>query len=184
MSVLVSVSDYIEGYQIVQHKDIVIGIGNSIADGYMYREAAIRKASELAESMGANAVTSIHIDVHHTGEVFEAAAIGNAVVVKSLHNDTSDNVDLNDTAEETEEEEIPLEAFSPQNIAASEVAQIVDSNGYKFMVCPKCGSKYKADVDNTGHVKIKGFEDVDDEEPGMQIYCMICGSKFTVPDSL
>ena len=104
MSVLVSVSDYIEGYQIVQHKDIVIGIGNSIADGYMYREAAIRKASELAESIGANAVTSIHIDVHHTGEVFEAAAIGNAVVVKSLHNDTSDNVDLNDTAEETEEE--------------------------------------------------------------------------------
>ena len=50
------------------------------------------------------------------------------------------------------------------------------------MVCPICVTKYKVDIDENGKSHIRGLEVVDDAEPGMQIYCLKCGTKFTIPE--
>ena len=60
--------------------------------------------------------------------------------------------------------------------------EILENNGYKFVVCPKCKTKYKVDTNENGKPKISGLQDVDNIEPGMQIYCLKCGTKFTIPE--
>jgi hypothetical protein len=47
-------------------------------------------------------------------------------------------------------------------------------------VCPHCHTKYKIDTDENGNNYIKGLQDVDPIEDGMQIYCLKCGIKFTI----
>ena len=39
-------------------------------------------------------------------------------------------------------------------------------------------------LNENGEIQIKGFDDVDDKEPGLQVYCLRCGTKFTVPNKL
>ena len=47
--------------------------------------------------------------------------------------------------------------------------------------CPHCSAKYKANKTEDGEVKIPGFCDVDPSSDGQQVYCIKCGTKFSVP---
>ena len=171
---LISVSDTLAGYKIIEYKDVVLGVGNSMFDGELYRGAAIRKASTFAEKLGANAVINLNIIINNVGEALEATVYGNAVVVEPM-----------DTITLPKAQKVNLDSFLPKSkTEGSDTAEIIDLNGYKFVVCPKCKSKYKADIDENGNIKIKGFEDVDKKEPGLQVFCLRCGSKFTVPEKI
>lgn len=55
--------------------------------------------------------------------------------------------------------------------------------GVESVICPHCGAKYKAKNDENGNVNIAGFNDIDAELDGQQIYCIKCGTKFTVPNN-
>ncbi|MBQ4647378.1 MAG: hypothetical protein IJB79_08525 [Candidatus Gastranaerophilales bacterium] len=50
------------------------------------------------------------------------------------------------------------------------------------VICPHCEAKYKAKEDG-GKMSILGFGDVDQDMGGQQIYCIKCGTKFSVPNS-
>lgn len=172
---LVSVSEIIEGYKIVEHKGIVVGVGNSSTDGRKYRDVAIKNLTESAQALGANAISNVRLDVNNVlGSTVEATAYGNAVIIESINAPVASH-----------QERVNYNKFITSNMDKDESAQaeILDMNGFKFVVCPKCKSKYKADIDAEGHVHIKGFDDVDDNEPGLQVYCIRCGSKFTVPEN-
>ena len=54
--------------------------------------------------------------------------------------------------------------------------------GSKSVLCPHCHAKYKAKTDENGNVNIAGFNDIDPSLEGQQIYCIKCGTKFTVPN--
>jgi len=64
----------------------------------------------------------------------------------------------------------------------SPLGKFIEYADYKFVKCPSCGVKYKLDLNEEGHTHIKGMQDVDEIEPGMQIYCLRCGTKFTIPE--
>ncbi len=55
--------------------------------------------------------------------------------------------------------------------------------GVESVICPHCGAKYKSKIDENGNVNIAGFNDIDAELDGQQIYCIKCGTKFTVPNN-
>ena len=174
---LISVGENLDGYKIVENKGIVIGIGNSSSDGKAYREAAINKLSEAAERTGANAVIDVKLMINPVlGSTVEATAYGNAVILESVKESNNPS----------KREKIDYDKFIISNIEKefSEPARLVDMNGFKFVICPKCKSKYKADIDDKGKLHIKGFDDVDNNEPGLQVYCIRCGAKFTVPDKI
>lgn len=165
------------GYKVIEYKDIVIGIGNSSSDGKAYREAAFKNLAEAAAAHGANAVINIHFEISNIlGSTVEATAYGNAVVLEALK----------ESSNPSSRQKIDYNKFISANMGKEETdaAKIIDINGYKFVVCPKCGSKYKADIDKNGKIHIKGFDDVDDKEPGLQVFCIRCGSKFTVPENI
>ena len=169
---LISVGEQITGHKIIEQKDILFGVADS-TEGGMFRRNAIKKLIHAAELVGANAITNLHMEIYQTApEVTEATAYGNAVVVEQTWGGVSHEVKT-----------VTPAGLQPK-VDDSPEAEIMDANGYKFVVCPKCKSKYKADIDENNHVRIVGFDDVDDDEPGLQIYCLRCGSKFTVPDSL
>ena len=171
---LVTAGDGFEGYKIVEYKDIVFGSASS-AEGVGYRQSALKKACQSAENYGANAITNLHFQIYRVSEkTQEATAYGNAVIVAPTEEEMS-----------FKSHRVNLESYMPKaKNEKSETAKMLESNGYKFVTCPRCGTKYKADINEKGHVHIKGFDDVDDDEPGLQIYCLRCGTKFTVPDSL
>lgn len=103
----------------------------------------------------------------------EATAYGNAVIA-----DPIDGV-----AVVEKQPKVNLEAYTRKpKTDESPIGKIHDVNGFKFVVCPKCGTKYKVETDENGEVHIKGFDDVDDIEPGLQVFCLRCGTKFTVPE--
>ena len=65
-----------------------------------------------------------------------------------------------------------------------EEGKIKDSeDGSKTVLCPHCKAKYKARVNENGETVIAGFNDIDPKLEGQQIYCIKCGTKFTVPKS-
>ena len=169
---LITVGEQITGHKIVEQKDILFGVADS-TEGGMFRRNAIKKLIHAAELVGANAITNLHMEIYQTAQdVIEATAYGNAVVVEQTWGSVS-------------QQEMSSNGFGlPSKIDDSPIAEVIDANGYKFVVCPKCKSKYKADVDENSRIRIVGFDDVDDDEPGLQIYCLRCGSKFTVPDNL
>lgn len=68
--------------------------------------------------------------------VQEATAYGNAVIVDD------------DTQKIEEKPKVNLEAYIPK--AKAPVGKIYDLGGYKFVVCPKCGTKYKTESDENG----------------------------------
>jgi len=58
---------------------------------------------------------------------------------------------------------------------------IEDGNdGTKKISCPHCEAKYKAVRNQEGRLEIPGFCDVDPNISGQQIYCIKCGTKFSV----
>lgn len=169
---IISAGNSFEGYNIVEQKDLVIGVASS-AEGAGYRQNALKKAYTMAESKGANAIINLRMEIYPIkGENQEVTVYGDAVVVTAKDGSTVTE----------ESHRVNLEAYMPKAKSAS--AEILETNGYKFVACPRCGTKYKTDVDENGKVHIKGFEDVDDNEPGLQVFCLRCGTKFTVPGSV
>ena len=168
---LVSAGNGFEGYNIIEYKDIVFGTASS-TEGIAYRVAALNKACAAAKAKGANAIVNMNVQIYPvSGNKQEITVYGNAVVIDLKDSDIQfDEFDNND-----------LETIV--SVQRSAVAEVLETNGYKFVSCPSCGTKYKTDEDEDGKTYIKGFEDVDDDEPGLQIYCLRCGTKFTVPGS-
>ena len=167
---LISVGEQIAGYKIIEQKEILFGVASS-TEGVMYRQSALKKLVQAAEQIGANALINVHVEMYQTSpDVVEATAYGNAVIAEQTWGNISQ------TTEKSVNPMLNVQVDSP-------IAELIDANGYKFVVCPKCKSKYKADIDENNHIRIVGFDDVDDTEPGLQIYCLRCGSKFTVPDN-
>ena len=171
---LISAGNTIEGYKILEFKELVFGTARS-SEGESFRQIAIKKAEQMAEFMGANAIINFSMEIYPIKDnIQEITVYGNGVCVE-----TKDGRSIN-TAKPAK---VNLEAYMPKAKAPEILtATIQESNGYRFVACPKCGTKYKTDIDANGEVHIKGFEDVDDEEPGLQIFCLRCGTKFTVPD--
>ena len=168
---LISTGEQIAGYKIIEQKEILFGVANS-TEGGMYRQSALKKLIHAAELVGANALVNVRIEMYQTSpDVVEATIYGSAVVAEQTWGSIS------------QKSETPSNSSLEPQVEDSPIAEIVDANGYKFVVCPKCKSKYKADIDENNHVRIVGFDDVDDDEPGLQIYCLRCGTKFTVPDN-
>jgi flotillin len=54
------------------------------------------------------------------------------------------------------------------------------SENTKKILCPHCRAKYKVVKNAEGKYEIPGFNDIDPNIPGQQIYCIKCGTKFTV----
>ena len=175
---LLSMSDKIEGYKIVEYKKIVFGSATS-GEGIGYRQSAIEKMWQNAENLKANAVINLRVNIYPINDTLqEATAYGNAVVVLPIEGYIATE------GTSTTARKVDVSSFIPKApVEKSEIATVQEANGYKFVACPRCGTKYKTDVDERGEVRIKGFEDVDDEEEGLQIYCLRCGTKFTVPGS-
>ena len=57
-----------------------------------------------------------------------------------------------------------------------------NAQGQIVAVCPHCQAKYRVQDEN-GKIKVTGFCDVDENIEGQQIYCIKCGTKFSVPNS-
>lgn len=175
---LLSMSGNIEGYKIVEYKKIVFGSATS-GEGIGYRQSAIEKAWQNVENVNANAIVNLRVNVYPINNTLqEATAYGHAVVVLPIEG----YIPTDGTS--TKGHKVDVHSYIPKApVEKSEIATLQEANGYKFVACPRCGTKYKIDVDENGEVRIKGFEDVDDEEEGLQIYCLRCGTKFTVPGS-
>lgn len=168
---LVSAGENLDGYEITKYKDIVFGVCSS-SEGVGFRQTALKKMTENAEKIGANAVINFKMEIYSvTQSVQEATAYGNAVIISALKGDAN---------LEQQPKKVNLEAYMPKT--KSSIGKIQDIGGYKFVICPKCGTKYKVETNENGEVHIKGFEDVDDSEPGLQVFCLRCGTKFTVPE--
>jgi len=52
----------------------------------------------------------------------------------------------------------------------------------EYVLCPHCKAKYKTKRNSDGKVIVPGIPDIDKEIPGHQIFCALCGQKFTVPE--
>jgi len=171
---LISAGEKLEGYKVVEYKELVFGTAKS-TEGESYRQIAIKKAEQMAEFMGANAIINFSIEIYTVKDnVQEITVYGDGVYVESLNGQSVGS---------GKQTKVNLEAYMPKPKAqTSLVAKVQESNGYRFVACPNCGTKYKTDIDANGEVHIRGFDDVDDDEPGLQIYCLRCGTKFTVPD--
>jgi uncharacterized protein YbjQ (UPF0145 family)/DNA-directed RNA polymerase subunit RPC12/RpoP len=171
---LISAGDKLDGFKILEYKELVFGTAKS-TEGESYRQIAIKKAEQMAEFMGANAIINFSMEIYPIKDnLLEITVYGNGVYVESL---TGQSIGKNKPTK------VNLEAYMPkQKVQASLTAKVQESNGFRFVACPNCGTKYKTDIDANGEVHIRGFEDVDDDEPGLQIFCLRCGTKFTVPD--
>ena len=80
--------------------------------------------------------------------------------------------DLAITNEETEQENTEVQV---------PFGEIVEEGETKKILCPHCQAKYKAREGENGNLEIIGFNDIDSKLEGQQIYCIKCGTKFTVP---
>ncbi len=170
---LVSAGENLHGYKIAEYKDIVFGVCSSI-EGGGFRQNALKKMVDNAAKLGATAVINFKMEIYPvSGTVQEATAYGNAVIADPI--DGAAKVDT--------PHKVNLEAYTRKpKVLSTPEGQIHDINGYKFVVCPKCGTKYRVETDEKGEVHIKGFDDVDNEEAGLQVFCLRCGTKFTVPE--
>lgn len=170
---LISAGNNLEGYKVLEYKELVIGVARS-TDGISYRQIAVKKVIRAAESVGCNAILNLRMEIYPIGDdVQEITVYGNAVFVESTNGQAVIS---------SKPAKINLEAYIPKPKTPVLTASIQDGNGFKFVTCPKCGTKYKTEIDENGEAHIKGFEDADDDEPGLQIFCLRCGTKFTVPN--
>ncbi len=58
---------------------------------------------------------------------------------------------------------------------------ISNQDGTKNVACPHCNAKYRAKLNENSEYEIAGFNDIDPDHEGQQIYCIKCGKKFIVP---
>ena len=160
------------------------------------RQKALDRLLASARRIGANAVINFRFEINasaYAGNA-EVVAYGNAVVIEpiknyvpmgGLGNILAEFVDSYMGGKHSEGcscESIPEAPQVPQAPPTPE-AKSVEANGYKFVICPKCGVKYKVDADESGQSQIVGLKDVDISEPGTQVYCVKCGTKFTIPEN-
>ncbi len=155
------------------------------------RQKALDRLLSSARRIGANAVINFRFDINATAFAgnAEVVAYGNAVVIKPIKNYVPigglgnilvEFVDAYMTGKNISS--LAVERKEEEKVIESPKGSLVEANGYNFVICPKCGTKYKVDVDEYGNSKIHGLIDVDKAEPGMQIYCLKCGTKFTIPE--
>lgn len=169
---LISAGENVHGYSIIEGKDIVFGVSNS-SECAEFRQMALKKMAANAEKLGANVVVNFKMEIYPiSAGVQEATAYGNAMFATPI--DGVARVDA--------QPKINLEAYTRKAKALSAPeGEIQDIGGYKFTICPHCGTKYRVETNEKGEVYIKGFNDVD-EEPGLQVFCLRCGTMFTVPE--
>ena len=63
------------------------------------------------------------------------------------------------------------------------VGKFEEKDGTIVAICPHCATKYKTIKNEKGEIKIAGFNDIDGNLEGQQIYCIKCGTKFTTPQN-
>lgn len=206
--ILVTEKDFFEGYQVMEYKGMVWGISmrskDVVQDMFMgfkqfiggelssytelsdeSRQKALDRLLDSARRIGANAIINFRFEISsspYAGNA-EVVAYGNAVVIKPIKNYVPTGGLGNILAEFVDAYIATKTDFMPEKTyIESPQGEILENNGYKFVVCPKCGTKYKIDINEKGEYYIRGLEDVDDVEPGTQIYCLKCGTKFSIPN--
>lgn len=155
------------------------------------RQKALDRLLESARRIGANAVINFRFEIASSpyGGNAEVVAYGNAVVIEPIKNYVPMG-GLGNILAEFVDAYMISKGISAQNIAdaqrepvvQSPTGEFIENNGFKFVICPKCKTKYKVDTDDNGKPHITGLTDADITEPGTQIYCLKCGTKFTIPE--
>lgn len=206
--ILVTEKESFEGYQVMDYKGMVWGISmrskDVVQDFFMgfkqfvggelssytelsdeSRQKALDRLLASARRIGANAVINFRFEIAsspYAGNA-EVIAYGNAVVIKPIINYVPMGGLGNLIAEFVDAYTGCKTNFEPtKTYIESPEGEVIENAGYKFVVCPKCKTKYKVDTDENGKPKINGLQDADNLEPGMQIYCLKCGTKFTIPE--
>ena len=168
---IISISDNIYGYKIIEYKKIIFGVAKS-SEGTDYRDIAITRLQESATKCGANAIINLNLKFFATSSgSTEVTAYGLAIIADPIEG-------MINVSQEKQKVDISAYTYKKK----SPVAKVHEVNGIRFVVCPECGTKYKVEVDENGNNYIKGFKDVDDDEPGIQVQCVRCGAKFTIPE--
>ncbi len=155
------------------------------------RQKSLDRMLASARRIGANAVINFRFEITNSpyGNNAEVVAYGNAVVIRpikhyvptgGLGNILAEFVDAYIADKNCLEESQNAEKPKKQNISISRKGDIIENKGFKFIACPHCKTKYKLDTDENGNNYINGLQDVDPIENGMQVYCIKCGTKFTV----
>ena len=157
------------------------------------RQKALDRLLESARRIGANAGINFRFEIAsspYAGSA-EVVAYGNAVVIRPIKNYVPTGGLGNILAEFVDAYMVSkglsnisnLSDFTQKPVPETQKGEIIENNGYKFVFCPKCRVKYKLETDENGKNHIMGLSDVDNIEPGMQIHCIKCGTKFTIPES-
>lgn len=206
--ILVTEKENFQGYEVMDYKGMVWGISmrskDAVQDWLMgfkqfvggeltsytelsdeSRQKALDRLLTSARRLGANAVINFRFEISnstYTGNA-EVVAYGNAVVIRPIKNYVPTGGLGNILAEFVDAYTAGKTDFIPEKTyEESPEGQIIENAGYRFVKCSKCGTKYKVDTDENGKPHITGLQDVDAIEPGMQIYCLKCGTKFTIPE--
>lgn len=171
------------------------------------RQRALDRLLSMARRMGANAVINFRFSQNMMmyTQNNEVVAYGNAVVIRPIKNyvptgglgnilaefvDAYTNSNNGNNGLSTAKT-IDIPSFQQDKISIPEPpvqegtteGKIVRNESFAFICCPSCHTKYKLQTDAAGKNHIAGFEDVDDIEPGCQVHCFKCGTKFTIPNS-
>lgn len=207
--ILITEKETFQGYEVMDYKGMVWGISmrskDAVQDWLMVfkqfvggeltsytelsdesRQKALDRLLASARRLGANAVINFRFEISnssYSGNA-EVIAYGNAVVIRPIKNYVPTGGLGNILAEFVDAYTAgkSVDFIANKTYEESPEGQILENAGFRFVVCPKCGTKYKVDVNENGNSYIRGLEDVDNVEPGMQIYCLKCGTKFTVPE--
>lgn len=207
--ILVTEKESFQGYEVMDYKGMVWGISmrskDVVQDMFMgfkqfvggeltsytelsdeSRQKALDRLLASARRIGANAVINFRFELSsslYSGNK-EVVAYGNAVVIRpikhyvplgGLGNILAEFVDYYTCGGNTS-------SVPRKNYLESPKGNIIENAGFYFVQCPECGVKYKVDKNDNGETYIKGLQDVDIIEPGMQIFCLKCGTKFTIPE--
>ncbi len=205
--ILVTEKDSFQGYEVMDYKGMVWGISmrskDVVQDVFMgfkqfvggeltsytelsdeARQKALDRLIASARRIGANAVINFRFELSsslYSGNK-EVVAYGNAVVIRPIKNYVPLG-GLGNILSEFVDAYTGKTGYIPEKTyTESPKGKILENCGYRFVVCPKCGTKYKVDKNENGNSYILGMDDADKIEPGTQIYCLKCGTKFTIPE--
>ena len=208
--ILITEKDSFQGYEIMDYKGMVWGISmrskDVVQDMFMgfkqfiggeltsytelsdeARQKALDRLLASARRIGANAVINFRFELSsslYTANK-EVVAYGNAVVISPIRNYVPlgglGNI-LAEFADAYTEGKMICNSNLQRNYIESPKGILINNAGFDFVACPECNVKYKVDQDENGKSYIKGLQDVDKIEPGMQIFCLKCGTKFTIPE--
>ncbi len=155
------------------------------------RQRAWDRMVSSAQRIGANAIINFRFEitpVMYGNTNSEIIAYGNAVVIApiknyvplgGLGNILADFVDNFHNDKHTECFNNEIQQVKEQK-SGSPKAEISNVGEISYAICPNCKLKYKIKKDENGQYAIAGLTDVDPSEPGTQIFCSRCGTKFTV----